>query len=271
MRASPLAVAWSVVVAWAAPALAQYAPPPPAAPAPGAATPPLSAGGLAPPPAVESAPAPSAEPLPGAATPESTEQSLARADREDSGRGLEFVWLNGEVGVMHLGLGTFSSKHLLDPTDVRTKQTGLAVGAGAGVRLVFLTLGARFRYAPMPDLKLWTLGLEGGIHAPFGALEPYGMLDLGYVSMGSFPGRSSFAKAAGFDARLGGGVDYYLTNLFSIGVNVSADLMVLKRAAGTCDSASPSYPITSFGQGYCLGGSSTAGAITATAVGGLHF
>ena len=254
--------AWSInVVAsmgvglWCVPALAQYAPPAPApAPSNGGST--LSTGGLAPPPAVEAAPPP------GVATPAATEAELARADREDSGRGLEFVWLNGEVGVTHVGLATFHDNHLLDPNDVKSKATGVVVGAGLGVRLIFITLGARFRYSPLPDYNLCSLGFGGGLHLPLGALEPYATLDAGYVSLGSFPGPSSFAKVHGFDARLAVGLDYYLTNLFSVGVNVSTDLLVLQRTTSACPSG---------GDFYCGSGSSTGGAVSATAVGGLHF
>jgi hypothetical protein len=251
---SPLVGSFTIVVGSGI-ARAQYAPPAPApAPSNGGST--LSTGGLAPPPAVEAAPPP------GASSPAATEAELARADREDSGRGLEFVWLDGEVGVTHVGLATFNDKHLLDPADVKSKATGVIVGAGLGVKLLFVTMGARFRYAPLPDYKLWSLAFEGGLHFPLGSFEPYAMLDLGYVSLGSFPGPSSFAKVHGFDARLGGGADYYLTNLFSLGVNVSADLLLLQRSNTSCTSA---------GTVYCTSGSSTGGAVTATAVGGLHF
>lgn len=251
---------------WCGSALAQYAPPAPGsapAPAPSSSST-LSAGGLAPPPAVE------APPPPGAETPAATEAKLERADREDSGRGLEFVWLNAEAGVTHVGLATFHDHHLLDPNDVRPKETGLVAGAGAGVKLIFLTLGARFRYAPMPDYKLWSLGLEGGVHFPLGSFEPYATLDAGYVSLGSFPGASSAIKVRGFDARLAAGADYYLTNLFSIGVNVSADLLLLQRSNAPC-----AVGLAASGSGagdfYCSNGSSTGGAVSATAVGGLHF
>jgi hypothetical protein len=252
------------------PAYAQVAPapaPPPSAPPAS----PLSAGGLAPPPAVENARPPAA---PGAVDPAAMEQDLARADREDSGRGLEFVWLNGEVGVMHLGLATFAQDHLVDSKDVKTTETGLVAGAGLGVRLVFLTFGARFRYAPLPDVKLWTLGAEAGIHAPFGALELNGALGLGYAAgtlagSSTLVGLSSVGKIAGFDARLGGGLDYYFTNMFSAGVNLSADLLLLKRSAKCATGVGPAFD--AHNATYCVDGSSTAGALSATAVFGLHF
>jgi len=242
------------------------------APAPNAtapATPPpadasLSAGGLAPPPALESNPTPGGTP----ATPAATEAELAKADREDSGRGLEFVWLNAEVGVMHLGLGTFKNDKIVNPDQVSTTQTGLVAGAGAGVRLVFITLGARFRYAPLPDAKLWTLGAEAGLHAQLGAFEPYGAVNLGYVSIGALAGYSSSTTIRGFDARISGGLDYYLTNMFSLGVNVGADLLVLARNA---DCVSGLTDATGAPNVYCSDGSSTGGAVTATALAGLHF
>ncbi len=252
-------------LAQVAPAASSTPPAPTAAPAPPPAPPPapastLSAGGLAPPPAIEAAPAP------GTPNPASTEAELKRADVEDSGRGLQFVWLNAEVGVTHIGLGTFHHGKLLAPQDVKANETGLVADAGAGVRLVFVTVGARFRYAPMPDYKLWSLGLEGGIHAPFGAFEPYGTLDLGYVSLGSFPGASSFASVHGFDARLGAGFDYFLTPIFSAGIHLSGDLMLLHRSNTLC---SPDLILG--GSYYCSSGSSTGGALSATAVAGLHF
>src|SRR6187399_2157545 len=244
--------------------LAQTAPPAPPPPAPPPAAPAasssLSAGGLAPPPALETGPASGAAP----ATPAATEAELAKADKEDSGRGLEFVWVNGDVGVMHLGLGTLKNDAIVDPASVSTTQTGVVVGAGAGVRLVFLTLGVRFRYAPLPDTKLWTLGLEGGLHWPFGAFEPYLTLGAGYVQAGAMPGVDA-PTLRGVDARLGGGFDYYLTNMFSVGVNAGADLLFLSRE-GSCTQPLDANGAPGF---YCQSGSSMGGALTATALAGL--
>ena len=45
---------------------------------------------------------------------------LDKAEKEDAGRGLEFFWLNGEFGVEHLGLQTFSSDKLIDVDAVDT-------------------------------------------------------------------------------------------------------------------------------------------------------
>jgi hypothetical protein len=220
-----------------------------------AQNPDLSTGGLAPPPAVESQKA-ADQPQPATGD---TEKELAAAEQKDSGRGLEFVWIQGEVGVGHFGLLAFNGESLVEREDVETKQTGLVVGAGAGVRLVFLTVGARFRYAPLPDYTLWTLGAEGGLHMPLGSFEPSFTLGLGYVSVK--PKDGAF-DARGLDARLGAALDYYFTNMFSVGANLTGDMLFLSRpkvAGAPADSV------------YAADSSSVGGGVTLTAVMGLHF
>ncbi|HVR19709.1 MAG TPA: hypothetical protein VMS65_08435, partial [Polyangiaceae bacterium] len=147
---------------------------------------------------------------------------------------------------------------LVEPT-AETQQTGLVAGAGLGVRIIFLTFGARFRYAPLPDLTLWTLGLEAGLHVPLGALEPYFTLGAGYARIQ--PDETDF-DMQGVNARLGAGLDFYLTNMFSIGANLTGDALFLsrKKVAGA-----PSDSV------YADDGSGIAGGVTFTAVMGLHF
>jgi hypothetical protein len=234
-----------------------------------AADPGLNAGGLAPPPKVESQGGSGG--ADGAPTPQGTDATLAEADREDSGRGLEFVWLNGEIGVQHLGLETFSGNDLLGPDVPKRKITSLIAGAGLGARIVFLTVGARFRYAHERNLKHFNVGLEGAVHWPFGALEPYAGLGVGYarvldvVRIGPLDARAmtKIRPIYGIDARIFGGVDYYLTNMFSVGANVSGDVLFLFRSGS--DGADSDTDV------YVRDGKSIGAGVTATAVGGLHF
>ena len=69
----------------------------------------------------------------------------------------------------------------------------------------------------------------------------------------------------GFDARLGAALDYYLTNMFSIGANLTGDLLVLSRPK-LADA-----PTSGEGSVYADSGSSIGGGVTLTAVMGLHF
>lgn len=225
----------------------------------------LEAGGLRPPDAVDPN-----QPDPN--QPEQTpEKELAEADKEDAGRGLEWVWLNAEVGGEHLGLQTFKGDQLVDPELVETTQTGLVFGAGLGLRLLFFTVGARFRFGKFADWQLWTLGAEGGLRIPMGRLEPYVMLGAGYAALGSFASTApatSEASVKGFNARAGFGVDYYLSNTFSVGGNLSGDLLVLSRSAVANASASTQGNEAML---YAKDGSSIGAGVTLTAVVGLHF
>lgn len=208
----------------------------------------LSSGGLAPPEAIESESDQEAK-------RQATEQELERAEKEDSGRGLEFFWLNGEIGVQHLGLQTFTSDNFVDADLVDTTQTGLAYGGGLGVRLIVFTLGARFRMASFPDYQLWTLNGEAGFRLPFGSVEPYFTLGGGYASLGAFDIDDMGADfdVNGFDVRGGVGLDVYLSEIFSIGGNLTGEVLFFSSDISATD------------------GSSVGGAATLTLVAGLHF
>jgi hypothetical protein len=224
----------------------------------------LQAGGLRPPDAVQS----DASTTPTA----QTEATLDRADKEDSGRGLEFVWLNAEVGPEYLGLEALRDKQLVDGSAIKSKGAGMAYGAGIGVRLLVFTFGARFRLGNFSDYQLWTLNAEAGMHFPLGRLEPYFTLGGGYASLGDYKGLGGVLtpnNAHGFDARTSAGLDYYLTNTFSIGANLTGEVLFLSRAA------SAALPVSSSGQpeaaAYGQHGSGIGLGGTLSAVLGLHF
>lgn len=227
------------------------------APAPAQGPGNLEAGGLKPPEAIDPT-----QPAPADGTNGTPEKELEEADKEDAGRGLEWVWLNAEIGVQHLGLQTIASSDFLDPS-IATTQTGLSFGAGIGVRLLVFTAGVRFRRSVFSEWKLWTLNAEGGFHIPLGSLEPYVTLGAGYVSLGSFPSASGLKDGGvrGANVRLGAGLDWYLSNTFSLGANFTGESLFLSRPA--IDGAT-TEPYTKDGSSVALGG-------TLTAVVGLHF
>lgn len=221
----------------------------------------LEAGGLTPPSATEE-------------DPQSvhTERELERAEREDSGRGLEFIWLNAEFGFEHLGLETFSADNL---GLVQTSQTGLVYGAGLGLRLVFITAGVRFRVGSFDAWQLWTLDAEVGLRIPIGQLEPYLLIGGGYASLGSFGSdniggglNSDNVDVTGYNIRFGGGLDYYVTPVFSVGASLTGDLLGLSRPGvdltDVQDAASEEEALAADGSGLGFG-------VTGSLVLGLHF
>lgn len=216
---------------------AQPAPPPESAPPPGSAPPgsdpaappappPLQAGGLqAPPPDATSYPVNSLPPTP-------TEQQLDDSSRHDSGRGLEFVYFDVEGGVQQVGLRTLHTSNLV-PETVPTSDTGSMFGVGAGLRLVVLTIGPRFRIGHFSDWDLWSLDGELGIHLPLGDVEPHFTLGAGYSKLGNASATGltsdSQVRIRGYNVRVGFGIDYYVTHIFSIGANLTGEVLGLTR------------------------------------------
>lgn len=225
----------------------------------------LDAGGLRPPEAIDSQ-----QQTPPDAPAATTEQELARADEEDAGRGLEYVWLNAEIGGEHVGLQTFKNGDLVDGTLIKNTQTGLVYGGGLGVRILNYTAGVRFHMGQFSNWQLWTLDAEGQFRIPIGRLEPYFTLGAGYASVGGFDTDSSIASDAtirGFNVRLAAGLDYYVSNMFSVGANLSGDMLVLSRAALDVpegDASDEAKVYAADGSGIGMGG-------TLTLVLGLHF
>ena len=240
-------------------------------PPPGQTQPPpggMNAGGLAPPTSGNNynATDPNANGTP-------TENELKTSEKEDSGRGLEFVWLNAEVGGEHLGLQTFKANNLVDAGTVKTSQTGLMYGAGLGLRLVFITLGARFRMGNFSDYQLWTLNGEVGLHIPLGAIEPYFTFGGGYASMGALTASNGLSggdvSVKGYNVRGGFGIDFYLSNTFSLGANLTGEMLVLTRPG--VDPSKLKSTSASAQDVYKADGSSIGAAVALTAVAGLHF
>jgi len=244
----------------------------------------LQAGGLAPPGSGGVA-GPSTAYDPGAP---STAQNLDTAADKDSGRGLEFVWLNAEAGYQILGLQTFKARNLVDAGFVKSTQQGALYGMGVGVRLIFLTLGGRFRLGNFNNWQLWTADAEVGLHLPIGRVEPYFTGGIGYASLGAFnPSDTSLnLKGAGVDirgwnVRGGFGLDVYVTNVFTIGANLTGDVLFLSRpgvdpnklasASSGGAGGTQADAIAKAQQVYAADGSAIGAAMTATAVVGLHF
>jgi hypothetical protein len=265
-RFVPRALAASALLVPSA-AWAQYGQTDPYAPEPQQSG--LEAGGLTPPPSV---------PEEESQTPESaeTKRDLEEAEDEDSGRGLEFVWLNAEIGFEHLDLQTFSADKL---GIVDSSQTGALFGAGLGLRIVFITLGGRFRLANFSAYQIWTLDAEAGLRIPLGNLEPYFMLGGGYTSLGSFDAgnlggglNTDNVDITGYNIRFGGGLDYYVTPVFSIGAALNGEVIGLTRPGVDLGSIQASGSATGTeAEVAAADGSSLGFGVTGTLVLGLHF
>jgi len=141
----------------------------------------------------------------------------------------ELFYTSAQVGVQYVGLEQLHLTKELFPSTVRTVDVGPEFGVAAGIRLVFVTLGARFQYGAFRDWDLWSLGAETALRVPLGSLEPYLMLGAGYARLGRVQSSSMRVHAQGYNVRLGLGADYYFTHMFSLGAGLSGELIGLTR------------------------------------------
>jgi hypothetical protein len=229
----------------------------------------LQAGGLAPPPPMGTTP-PNGE----------VARELDRAKEEDAGRGLTWVWIEVEGGYEHVGLSTFESdEQALTAGFVESTGDGAVVGAGLGVKLLFLTLGARGRAGFFEAFQLMSLGGEVGARIPLGNLEPRFAVGAGWAGLGSLTGTLQGAADAmsvrGYYARASGGLDYFVTPTFSIGASASWELLGLTRPGlGVAEIATlqeTSDAASTRATALAAEGSSYGSAIAITGALGLHF
>ena len=243
----------SVLCAFSTSAFAQLVPPPP-----------MQSGGLAPPPP-GSGPPPPPQPQ-----PSPTQMRLEESGERDSGRGLEFVYFAIDGGFEFAGLNSLHESGALLPGVEKSSSFGPLVGVGSGVRLLYFTLGPHFRFAHFSDWDLWTLNLDLGWHIPLGRLEPYAILGGGYAKLGhaadDLLGADRGVSISGFNVRLGGGVDYYLTNVFSLGAMLDVELLRLSRSGVTVNPTDNPAASVFKDDASSLGLTVTAGAVV-----GFHF
>jgi hypothetical protein len=226
----------------------------------------FQAGGMRPPTAMPGDPY---QPQPTHQT--DTERRLAESEKADAGRGLEWVYFNVQGGYQYLGLETLKSDGLTYGDTVNPTAGGPMIGAAAGIRLVLYTLGVHARLGLFEHFNLATLNGEAGVRIPLGSLEPYFHFGGGYAFLSALDTNDWGGKPTprGWNARLGAGIDYYVTSTFSVGANITGDALFLSRsgvevADGTpLDAASRKVAEAD--------GSGVGASITTSALLGLHF
>jgi hypothetical protein len=224
-------------------------PPPPLAPSPPAMTP-----AYAPPPA------------------------RANEEAEDSGLGLEWVWINADVGGAFVNMQSFSQSNL---ALTKTEGGGPAFGVGAGMRLLFLTLGVRVRDLLLSSIgSLWELSLEGALHTRIWHIDPYFGVRGGYNFVGSLSSDSVQVAGGsappdvsihGFNIGPMVGIDVYLAKIVSIGGDVDAQFLFLQRPAPTLPAALQGQVPAQYQTLYGQSGSSVGFGVTAAAHLGILF
>lgn len=165
-----------------------------------------------------------------------TKEKLDEAEREDSGRNFELVWLDAQLGGSYIDMRQFSSETL----SIENPSAGGPMFAlGAGLRFVLLTLGVRARYNALSAFNMWQLNGELGFKIPIGKIDFLigghggysfvGSLGEGTATSTSIPTNADAVKIRGFNVGLDVALDYYVTPNFSVGAGFLADFLYLNR------------------------------------------
>jgi hypothetical protein len=102
---------------------------------------------------------------------------------EDGGLGLEWVYLNADVGSAYTDLVSLKASNwqLQD-----NSASGPAFDIGDGVRLVVLSAGLRVRDLQLSSYSLWETDLEAALHFRIWRFDLYLGARGGYAFLGSF-------------------------------------------------------------------------------------
>ncbi len=159
------------------------------------------------------------------------------AEIQNGGLGWEWVYLNADMGVAYTDLVSLKASNwqLQD-----NSATGPAFGIGAGVRLLFLTLGVRARDLAFPTFNMWETDLEAALHFRIWRVDMAIGARGGYAFLGSFSANSLQASSGstpsdvtvhGWNVGPTAAVDVYLSKLVSVGVDANAEFLFLQRPA----------------------------------------
>jgi hypothetical protein len=169
------------------------------------------------------------------------EPSVDRVEEPKAKRETQLFWLHTAPGFQWLRLTAFRAEQstTIPSADlVKISADGPVLSTGLGLRFRPITLGARgsvgflsdAAVSPASDLKLLSLNGEIGFwFVPEGRVEPYLILSGGYSKLnGTMAGGKSF-EVSGPNARAAFGIDYFASELVSLGVLFSGELLFLTK------------------------------------------
>lgn len=199
-------------------------------------------------------------------------------ENQDSGLGLEWIWLNADAGFAYADLASFSQSTL---GMQKTASSGPTFGVGAGARLLFFTVGVRARDLMLSDIgDLWEVGGEAAFHLRVWHIDPYFGVRGGYNWVGQLnssqvgdnvTGNPQVA-VHGFNVGPMVGIDVYFNHWISIGADVDAQFLFIQRPKPALPSALNGVMLNAQEQTlYNNSGSSAGFQFSPTAHLGIHF
>jgi hypothetical protein len=193
--------------------------------------------------------------------------------------------MDAQAGVESVQLQTFIADfNSVSAGFLPTAGVGPTESVGGGARFGFLTIGARGKVASFDDVnvgpwQIWTLDGEIGVRVPLRRLEPHIVFAGGYSSFGGFGtavrGLQEGLDVHGVDIRLGGGVDYWIVENISLGLDASAGLVAIARPGISVRDLATAQEVGTLNEAKARilegSGSSVGTTLALTASAGVHF
>jgi hypothetical protein len=186
-------------------------------------------------------PPPNNSGLPSELAPKDPEaDSKAGKEKDEDGEGsrlTEIFWINGELGAAYANMQQFSAENL---ALTNPSGGGFMAGVGAGIRIVFISLGARLRWQKLSPFNLVQANGELLFKLPISKVDVIIGGHGGYSGVGTL--NDLFASNAttnaaladsvnvkGWNAGIDLGFDYFINRYFSLGLGLTGDFLFLQR------------------------------------------
>jgi hypothetical protein len=130
-----------------------------------------------------------------------------------------------------IDLGQFRQTNLV-PDIVRVSGNGYGFAGGAGVQVLFLTLGLQGEWARYPGFDLGTVGVDVGFRLPVPVVHPYFRVGVGYAWLTHLVDTTidqSIQGVTGLSADAGLGLDIAVNDLFAFDVGFDAAVLHVRR------------------------------------------
>jgi hypothetical protein len=166
-----------------------------------------------------------------------TPAGRARADEEEEsdGRDADLLWVEAIAGYSYVNMRAIAYDNLY-PSVVALSGSGYGGGLAAGVRLSFVSIGARATLASYEGFEVGTAAAEITLRLPTPVVEPWVRAGFGYGWHGNAnydePSLSQ-TNVYGYVIQAAAGLDIYLGRFFAIGAGFDVDVLNLSRQALT--------------------------------------
>jgi hypothetical protein len=137
-------------------------------------------------------------------------------------------WLDASIGPGYSTMASLNSDNL---SVQNTSGGGVVVGFGAGLRLSFLSVGARARLVALDNASVWEINGETAFHVQIDTADLYLGLRGGYA-VGSIPNGGANGGSGdvdGFNVGSMIGFDSFITNFLAWGIELNPELLDVSR------------------------------------------